>query len=213
MQLFGLKVLLIGASHLSTPGYLGTNLHDQLTTQGAKVHTLGTCGAQPSNWVIPKQGNCGGLEKRGVQTAQLTIGQTPKTKTYLQLVSEDQPDLVIVVLGDNLADYKAPFINKSLAYEEIKKLTSVIEKSKASCIWIGPTWGNEGARAKKTFKRVNEVSDLLKFSVKPCQYMNSLEMSPANKWHTTDGQHLTLKDYKEWSNKIMEEIQKTNLSI
>lgn len=104
-------------------------------------------------------------------------------------------------------------MDKSYAYEDIKKLTLEIQKSKVSCLWIGPTWGNEGALAKKTFKRVQEVSDLLSFSVKPCQYMNSLEMSPPNKWITFDGQHLILKDYKEWSNKIMQEIKKTNFTI
>ena len=52
MILTNLTILIIGASHLAKPGYLITSLHDELQNQGAKVHSIGVCGVEPSEWLI-----------------------------------------------------------------------------------------------------------------------------------------------------------------
>ena len=208
MGLMGLKILMLGASHLATPGYFGTVLHNQLADQGAVVHTVAVCGAFPSHWVSPADGDCGSLEKTGNTPAEYRIGKTPKTKSYLELVATDAPNLVILVMGDSVANYAAPVMDKKWAFEEIAKLTSVIGESKVSCVFIGPPWGTEGGKSKKTNARTREVNELLRTSVKPCQYIDSLKMSRPGEWRTTDGMHLTQKDYKMWATKAMQEIQK-----
>lgn len=212
MELLGLKILMLGASHLATPGYFGTQLHNQLTDQGAIVHTLAVCGAFPSHWVSPSTGNCGSLEKVGMNPALFLIGKTPKTKSYLELVATDSPALVILVMGDSVANYTAPFMDKGWASHEVKKLVGTIEKSKVPCLFIGPPWGTDGGSSRKTNIRVKELSDLLKTSVKPCRYINSLELSRPGEWDTTDGLHFMQKGYIEWANRVMPEITKTNLN-
>lgn len=208
MQLLGLKILILGASHLATPGFFGTILHNQLADQGAIVHTLAVCGAFPSHWVLPTQGNCGSLEKVGGNPANFRLGKTPNTKSYLELVAVESPALVILVMGDSVANYSAPTMNKKWAYQEIQKLTSTIDESKISCLFIGPPWGTEGGNSKKTNIRVREVSDFLKINVKPCKYIDSLKLSRPGEWDTTDGLHLMQKGYAEWATRVMQEIQK-----
>lgn len=198
---------MLGASHLATPGYFGTVLHNQLADQGAIVHTVAVCGAFPSHWVSPTDGSCGSLVKVGSNPAEYRIGNTPKSKSYLDLVASNSPDLVILVVGDSVANYAGPFMDKKWAFEEITKLTSVIGESKVSCVFIGPPWGTEGGKSKKTHARTKEVNDFLKNNVKPCKYVDSLKLSKPGEWGTTDGMHLTQKDYKEWAAKTMLEIQ------
>jgi hypothetical protein len=209
MNLLGLKILMLGASHLATPGYFGTVLHNQLADQGAVVHTVAVCGAFPSHWILPDEGNCGSLEKTGNNPAEFRLGKSPKTKSYLELVALDSPNLVILVMGDSVANYVAPSMDKKWAYQEINKLTNVIEQSKIPCLFIGPPWGTEGGNSKKTNNRVREVSEILKNGVKPCKYIDSLKLSRPGEWDTTDGLHLTQKGYKEWATRVMQEIQKT----
>ncbi len=209
MQLLGLKILMLGASHLATPGFFGTILHNQLADQGAIVHTLAVCGAFPSHWVSPIQGNCGSLEKIGANPAYFKLGKIPNTKSYLDLVAVDPPNLVILVMGDSVANYSAPTMDKKWAIQEIRNLTGTIEGSNISCIFVGPPWGTEGGNSKKTNIRVREVSDFLKTSVKPCHYIDSLKLSRLGEWETTDGLHLTQKGYIEWATRVMQEIQKT----
>ena len=208
MQLLGIKILILGASHLATPGFFGTILHNQLADQGAIVHTLAVCGAFPSHWVSPNPGSCGSLEKVGANPAQFTIGKTPKTKAYPELVATDSSTLVILVMGDSVANYTSSSMDKQWAYQEISKLISAVEETKIPCLFIGPPWGTEGGNSKKTNNRVKEVSNFLKSTVKPCKYIDSLKLSQPGEWGTTDGLHLTQQGYREWATRVMQEIQK-----
>jgi hypothetical protein len=207
MNLMGIKILMLGASHLATPGYFGTVLHNQLADQGAIVHTVAVCGAFPSHWATPADGSCGSLEKIGNTPADYRVGKTPKTKSYTELVASDAPNLVILVMGDSVANYAGPFMDKKWASQEISKLTSVVGESKVACVFIGPPWGTEGGKSKKTHARTKEANEFLKNSVKPCTYVDSLKMSKPGEWATTDGMHLTQKDYKEWAARTLQEIQ------
>lgn len=209
MQLLGLKILMLGASHLATPGFFGTVLHNQLSDQGAVVHTVAVCGAFPSHWVLPNQGTCGSLDKAGTNPAEYKIGKTPVTKSYLELVATDSPDLVIFVMGDSLANYASSYMDKKWAYQDISQLTSAIQDSKVSCLFIGPPWGTEGGSSRKTNNRVRDTSEFLKAHVKPCKYIDSLKLSRPGEWETTDGLHLNQKGYKEWATRVMQEIQKS----
>lgn len=207
MQLVGLKILMLGASHLATPGYFGTVLHNQLADHGAIVHTVAVCGAFPSHWVLPAEGSCGSLVKKGNNPAEYRVGNAPKSKSYLDLVASDSPDLVVLVMGDSVANYGGPFMDKQWASHEISKLTSVIGESKVPCLFVGPPWGTEGGKSKKTYARTKEANEFLRNNVKPCRYVDSLKLSKPGEWGTTDGMHLTQKDYKEWAAKTMLEIQ------
>ena len=73
--LAGMTILMIGDSHLATPDYLISTLHDSLVTQGAKVHTLGICGANAGDWLKATPGTCGGAERRDSEKAVVLGGK------------------------------------------------------------------------------------------------------------------------------------------
>lgn len=87
-------------------------------------------------------------------------------------------------------------------------LTNGIKASGASCVWVGPAWGNEGGKNGKNFPRVKEMSDFLAENVAPCIYINSLKLSKPGEWGTLpeDGQHFTDAGYQSWGSAIAKEI-------
>ena len=201
-MLSGLNTLIIGASHLATPGYLINSLHDALQMEGARVHSVGVCGTTPAAWVTETNGNCGGAERIGDGPMRLSFKTAARTSPISQLVRTEQPKLVIVVMGDTLAGYAEPYFPKQWASLEVRKLTSAIAQLHVRCIWIGPAWGNDGGVSDKSQIRVRQVSGFLQDNVEPCTYVNSLSMAKPGEWHTVDGQHFDATGYKAWGTGI-----------
>ena len=81
-----------------------------------------------------------------------------------------------------------------------------VGETNTKCIWVGPAWGSEGGKFRKTFARVEELSNLIEKNVSPCQYLNSLKLSKPGAWATIDGQHFTAPGYKLWGEAITEAI-------
>jgi hypothetical protein len=198
----GLSILIIGSSHLATPGYLITSLHDSLLAQGATVHSLGVCGVTPGAWLQETFGDCGGAERIGKNKIKLTINRAAKTVPIAQLVETERPQLVVVVMGDTLAGYEQPYFPKQWASQEVRKLTAGLAQLKVACAWVGPAWGDDGGVLHKTNARVKIVSEFLAGNVEPCTYIDSLKMSKPGAWRTSDGQHFTPASYKAWGDAI-----------
>lgn len=198
-MLAGIKILIIGASHLATPGYLIDSLHDGLQKQGATVHSIGVCGTTPAAWVLETRGQCGGAERIGNGPMRLSIQKSAKTAAISQLVQTEHPNLVVVLMGDTIADYANPYFPKQWAEVEVRKLTTALTQLKVNCIWIGPAWGNDGGVSDKTQIRVRQVSAFLEANVEPCSYVNSLSMAKPGEWRTVDGQHFDEQGYKSWA--------------
>lgn len=205
-MLEGIRILIIGASHLATPGYLITGLHDQLQAKGAQVHSIGVCGVTPSAWVSETQGLCGSAERKGKSPPRLSILRAAHTTPVRTLIAQDQPQWVIVVMGDTLAGYKEGNFSRQWAWTEVQQLTSQLEQSQTRCIWVGPPWGNDGGALQKSNQRVKQVSDFLAEHVAPCRYINSLAMSRPGQWATADGQHFYDDGYRAWSTAITREV-------
>ena len=197
-MLSGIKILVIGASHLATPGYLINSLHDGLQKQGATVHSIGVCGTTPAAWVSEVYGECGGAERIGNGPLRLSIKKSAKTTAISQLVQAEHPNLVVVVMGDTIAGYADPYFPKHWAAVEARKLTTALNQLKVRCIWIGPAWGNDGGVSDKSQTRVKQVSAFLEANVEPCTYVNSLSMAKPGEWRTVDGQHFDETGYKSW---------------
>jgi len=208
MLLTNLTFLIIGASHMAKPGYLISSLHENLQSQGGKVHSIGVCGSEPSQWLMESNGLCGGAERAFNSPIQLSLGKSAKTKPIGDLVAQDKPDVVVVIMGDTLGKYKEQMIKFNVA-TEVKILSKKIAELNKPCLWVGPPWGNDGYMTGKTHTRVKELNDVLANSVAPCKYIDSLKMSKPDEWQTTDGQHFTPEYYKEWSKKIVENIKVT----
>lgn len=200
--LAGLTVLVIGDSHLSTPGYLISTLHDALTLQGAAVYSYGACGVAAGDWMRKMQPPCGGAVRATTGPAKVLTGAAAMTTPLPDLVKAHRPNLVVVVMGDTMADYKHAAFSRSWIWQQVSSLTKGIKASGTSCVWVGPPWGGEGGKFGRTFARVNEMSNYLAEIVAPCVYVNSLELSKPGEWASFDGQHLTSAGYKSWGDAI-----------
>ncbi|CAM3312668.1 SGNH/GDSL hydrolase family protein [Pseudomonas floridensis] len=204
----GMTILIIGDSHLATPDYLIHTLHDNLVQQGAKVHSLGICGANAGDWLKATPGTCGGAERRDAQKTEV-LGSKASTLPIGELLASDKPDLVLIVMGDTMASYTKPAFPKAWLWQQTTALTKEIAASGTRCAWVGPNWGTEGGKYGKTFARVELTSKFLAANVAPCSYIDSLQFSKPGQWATVDGQHLTGPGYKTWSDSISKALLET----
>lgn len=195
--LAGLSILVIGDSHLSAPGYLVSSLHDELLRAGAQVHSIGVCGAHPSDWLTTAAGKCGGAERMGKGKVVASKGSSAHTRPIDQLIREGKPDLVLIVQGDTMAAYKSDF-PMNWARKEVAALTGAIAATGTRCAWVGPPWGQEGGSFGKTYTRAKAMGQFLAVNVKPCTYIDSQKMSAQGQWPTVDGQHFTVAGYRSW---------------
>ena len=206
--LLGLSILVIGDSHLSTPGYLITTLHDDLTKQGATVEVLGVCGIQPADWVSGATGNCGGAQRLNKGPVKMLTGAAAKTTPIAELVRARKPDLVLVVMGDTMAAYKQPEFPQTWAWQQVKRLTGAIAKTNTACAWVGPAWGQPDGKYGKTYERATQVGQFLSENTVPCTYIDSMAMSTPGQWGTIDGQHFTGAGYTAWGQGITQAVMK-----
>lgn len=209
MQAFlaGVTLLVIGDSHLLNQGSLITALHDDLTRQGAAVHSYGVCGATPSTWTYDAENNCGIASRQLKGGISRTDDASATSPSITELVDKHKPDLIMVVLGDTVAGYAQPSLSKAWIWNEVGSLTRRIKQTGAACVWVGPGWGNENGKYSKTYARVQETSDYLSTLVAPCTYIDSLKMAKPGQWQTMDGQHYTVDGYRQWSQGISRALQ------
>lgn len=207
MLLTGLTVLVIGASHLAKPTYLIKTLHDELTERGALVHSVGVCGVLPSEWLKKTTSRCGGAERVESEPIILSMASAAQTVPFETLLETQRPDVVVIVMGDNLANYKASSFSRTDVKKEVLSLTTLLASKAIRCVWVGPAWGEDNKLAAKTIKRTQDISAFLEAHVKPCHYVNSLEMSKPSEWKTTDGQHFFAEGYQNWGAAIANEVE------
>ena len=207
MLLAGLTVLVIGASHLAKPTYLIKTLHDEFSERGAQVHSLGVCGVMPSEWLKATTSRCGGAERIEDDPIVLSMASAARTIPFETLLEQRKPDVVVIVMGDNLANYKASSFSRTDVKKEVLSLTTLLASKSIRCVWVGPAWGEDNKLAGKTLKRTQDISSYLETQVKPCDYVNSLEMSKPSQWKTTDGQHFFAEGYQAWGAAIANEVE------
>lgn len=200
--LLGLSILVIGDSHLATPGYLITTLQDDLMRQGAKVESIGICGIQPADWVTQSIGSCGGATRDGKAAVKMLTGPAAHTTPVAQLIEAKKPDMVLIVMGDTMAAYKQDEFPTTWAWQQVRRLTGAVAKTGTPCAWVGPAWGSPGGKYGKNYERVKVVGKFLSDNTAPCTYIDSLAMSTPGQWPTIDGQHFTGPGYVAWGDAI-----------
>jgi hypothetical protein len=202
LLLAGLTVLVIGDSHLATPGYLITTLHDALASHGAVVHSYGACGVAAGDWTRARISPCGGAVREPGGPVKVLSGPAAKTIPYAELHKRHRPALVVVVMGDTMAAYDQPALSRTWIWHQVSSLTRSIKESATACVWVGPPWGSEGGKFGKTYARAAEMSGYLAEIVAPCTYVDSQKLSRQGEWGTIDGQHFTAAGYRAWGNAI-----------
>ena len=206
LLLAGLTVLIIGDSHMATPGYLISTLHDDLANRGAVVYSYGACGVTSGAWVKKTPSSCGTAVRLKDGPVDVDNAATASTQPIDDLMKTHNPNLVVVINGDTMAAYNTPIFPKAWIWQEVSLLTKNIKKSGVSCVWVGPAWGSEGGQFGKNFPRVKEMSGYLSEIVAPCIYVDSQKMSKPGEWRTFDGQHFKPAGYREWGSAIGEAI-------
>lgn len=197
----GLTMLVLGESHMSFPDSLLNPLQDNLTKQGAVVHSIGACGAGAADWVVPKKVECGG--ERTPTGKAVIYGKNGMSTTPIQeLIAKDKPDVVVLIIGDTMGSYANPVFPKAWAWKSVTSLTKAITDTGTKCVWVGPPWGKVGSQYKKDDTRTKLMSSFLASNVAPCTYIDSLTFSKPGEWITTDGQHFTIDGYQKWAKAI-----------
>ena len=202
-SLIGLTFLVIGESHMSLPEYLINPLHDNLTKEGAKVYSVGACGASAGDWLKKVPVPCG-AERSGTDKATFK-GRDSSTTPIKELIAKDKPDVVVVIIGDTMASYGKAF-PQAWAWENVTNLSKEIASTKTECVWVGPAWGNDGGKYGKTENRTQYMSNFLANNVTPCTYIDSLKFSKPKQWSTLDGQHFTTSGYQSWATGITQSL-------
>lgn len=201
--LAGLAILVIGDSQMM--GMLPT-LHDQLEGAGATVYSYAVCGSTAQDWIIPTTASCGKLSREDKTAAVLDMKPTP-TWNITNLIAQHHPNLIVVELGDTMAGYGS-HIELGWVHEQLSGLTAKIAQSHISCVWVGPTWGQENGPYHKTTASVQAMSQLLSQSVAPCTYIDSTTFSRPGEWQTKDGAHLQPDGYRKWAIAITGSIER-----
>jgi hypothetical protein len=201
--LLGLSLVVIGDSHLADPSYLMGSMHDQLTQKGAKVHSVGVCGAMPADWTKTTPTDCGRADRVGEAARGVRIEAGGATTPIKELISSTKANAVVIVSGDTIGSYKSAEFPKIWAYQQVSALTKAISETGTACFWVGPGWSNQPGRYGKTNERVQTVNAFLIENTSPCTYIDSTKMSQPGEWKTTDGQHYNNAAYRAWGAAIV----------
>lgn len=205
LLLAGLTVLVLGESHMSMNDHLISTLPDNLVMQGAHVYSYGACGASAGDWLTSKSVPCSGfrVDDGTVKERPADIARTQPVGT---LIDKHHPNLIVLVIGDTMASYGTTPMPKSWIWQGVSSLTKEIKSHGTRCVWVGPPWGKDGGKYKKTDERVKEFSDYLSTLVAPCTYVDSLTFSKPGEWNTLDGQHFDKAGYEKWGKSITDAI-------
>ena len=144
----GTKILHLGDSH-SIQTY-GKEINSLLRSTGATVRHYGQCGSQPSYFLKPEQmSGLGGVTSHSGIASQcagsgslfILEDNVEKKGTFpsplmTDLISEYQPNVVVISLGANLHN-----MGQSVRVETSKRLAQEAVKGGAKCYWIGSPHG------------------------------------------------------------------------
>ncbi|MBO1075921.1 SGNH/GDSL hydrolase family protein [Roseomonas marmotae] len=206
--LTGLSLLILGDSHFGMQNYLITTLQDELIRQGARVSTFAACGSPPSIWLTARVASCGTAQRVQSGPVIQQTGAEARTTPVDQLVASVKPNMIVVAMADTIGGYARPQMPREEIEEQVAVLTDKIRSLNIPCLWVGPSWGNEGGPFMKTFARVDELSKFMSTIVSPCTYVDSTKLAGPGQWGTFDGQHFTVAGYKAYGAALAEQIAK-----
>ncbi|HWB47599.1 MAG TPA: SGNH/GDSL hydrolase family protein [Stellaceae bacterium] len=197
--LAGLVILVIGDSHMFN---LMSPLHSQLEDQGAVVHSYAMCGATAQDWLSKATLACGRGERHDKGPPMIDYKHVLPTYQLSELIATNHPNLIIVELGDVMEGYSSGPPDTSWIRQQVGTLSGKIAANHISCVWVGPTWGQDKPPYNKTESGVKAIVGLLSQSVAPCRYIDSTTFVRPGQWPTKDGSHLMPDGYRQWGQDI-----------
>ena len=164
------------------------------------------CGASANAWLYKTTVSCGRAERHLNTPTRFDSGKQEYTWQVNDLLNQVHPNLVIVEAADAIGGYDSPDLPKAWIYDQVHTLALKIQSANASCVWVGPVYGDVNSVYRKADDRVRGVSAFLSQSVAPCLYVDSLKFEPMAHWSTTDGQHLNDAGYRAWGVHIADAV-------
>jgi hypothetical protein len=195
--LAGLVILVIGDSQMKG---LITGLHDQLEDDGAAVHSYSMCGATATDWLTRSTVSCGRGEHHERGPVVMNSDKRLPTFELSDLIEKNHPNLIVVELGERLEP------DHTWVRQEVHTLAGKIAANHISCVWVGPTWGQDKPPYATTDAGIREISQLLSESVSPCSYIDSTTFARPGELQTSDGTHLLPDGYRKWGKAIADSI-------
>ncbi len=210
MPLEKLTLLVLGESHMVSMGQsrqLIGALPDELARLGARVYTYGACSGSADGWMKTRAVQCSAFRING-GPIRYRPSDIASTQPVAELIKKHQPNAIVLVIGDTMASYDTKTIPKQWVQQGVSSLTKEIKAHNIRCIWVGPTWGDNGGtnRYQKNNRRVQDFSEYLSTLVEPCTYIDSRNFSKIGEWKTIDGQHFDDEGYRAWAKNISHAI-------
>lgn len=201
--LAGLVILVIGDSHMFN---LMSPLHNQLEDAGATVHSYAMCGATAQDWLSRSMLSCGRGERHGRGPVNINYKDLLPTYSLPELIAQNKPNLIVVELGDVMEGYSSRSPDDGWIKQQVGFLTGAIASRHISCVWAGPTWGQDKPPYNKTEAGTRSIAQLLSHAVAPCRYIDGTTFARPGEWPTKDGSHLFPDGYRHWSQDITDSI-------
>jgi hypothetical protein len=195
--LAGLVILVIGDSQMKGLIY---DLHDQLENDGASVHSYLMCGATAHDWLSRSTVSCGRGERHDKAGPVINATQTLPTYSLPELIDKIHPNMVVVELGEKLEP------DHNWVRQEVHALSTKIASYHVSCVWVGPTWGQNKQPYPTTDDSIRDLTQLLSGSVAPCNFFDSSTFARPGDLQTTDGTHLSPDGYRRWGKAIADGV-------
>lgn len=201
--LAGLVILVIGDSHMFN---LMSPLHSELEDAGATVNSYAMCGATAQDWLSKSTLSCGRGERHDKGPPLIDYKSLLPTYVLSDLIAQNHPNLIIVELGDVMEGYSSRAPDTAWIHQQVGTLTGMIASRHISCVWVGPTWGQDKPPYNKTESGVKAIAQLLSQSVAPCRYIDSTTFARPGEWPTKDGSHLLPDGYRHWAQDITDAV-------
>lgn len=200
--LAGLVILVIGDSHMFN---LMSPLGNQLQDAGATVNSYAMCGATAQDWLSRSTVSCGRGERQERGPVKIDYNLLP-TFSLADLIAQNHPNLIVVELGDVMEGYSSQAPDTSWIKQQVGLLSGAIAARRISCVWAGPTWGQDKPPYNKTEAGTRAIAQLLSQSVAPCHYIDGTTFARPGQWPTKDGSHLMPDGYRQWGQDITDAI-------
>ena len=167
-------------------------MHDQLTNNGAVVHSYLMCGATAHDWLAKSTVSCGRGERH--EKGAPVINTQQLLPTYFAARADRQD-------GHHRRRRAGRELEPDHAWvrQEVHTLAGKIAASHISCVWIGPTWGQNKQPYPTTDASIKELTQLLSESVSPsASFSTRRGFRPAGRaCRLPTGTHL-LDGYRRW---------------
>ncbi|HML10148.1 MAG TPA: SGNH/GDSL hydrolase family protein [Stellaceae bacterium] len=201
--LAGLAILVIGDSHMFN---LMSPLHSLLEDAGATVNSYAMCGATAQDWLAKTTLSCGRGERHEHGAPAIDYKNVLPTFVLSDLIAQNHPNLIVVELGDVMEGYSSQKPDDAWIHQQVGALTGMVASRHISCVWVGPTWGQDKPPYNKTDAGTKAIAELLSHSVAPCAYIDGTTFARPGEWPTKDGSHLLPDGYRKWSQDITDAI-------